>query len=100
MIILHRGKEGNLVQMPSDQVIQHGVSKELKPLIAVSEPVRIVGGMRKCLQKGFVFKKFSKAERNLEEEAFVAPDVANHVLKLVKPIQQVEQVLLWPGDSV
>ena len=45
-------------------------------------------------------KKFSKAERNLEEEAFVAPDVANHVLKLVKPVQQVEQVLLWPGDSV
>ena len=31
-------------------------------------------------------KKFSKAERNLEEEAFVAPDVANHMLKLVEPI--------------
>ena len=57
-IILHRGKEGNLVQMPCDQVIQHCVSKELKPLIAVSEPVRIVGGVRKCLQKGLVFKSF------------------------------------------
>ena len=36
----------------------------------------------------------------LEEIALVPPDVANHVLKLVKPVQQVEQVLLWPGDSV
>ena len=35
--------------------------------------------------------------KNLKEEAFVAPDIANHVLKLVEPIQQVEQVLLWPG---
>ena len=31
-------------------------------------------------------KKFSKAERNLEEEAFVAPHVANHVLELVEPV--------------
>ena len=36
------GKEGNLVEMPGDEVIQDGVSKELKPLIAVSQTVWIV----------------------------------------------------------
>ena len=34
--------KGNLVEMPGDEVIQDGVSKELKPLIAVSQTVGIV----------------------------------------------------------
>ena len=52
--------------------------------------------MRKCLQKGFMLKAKSFPKRNLEEEAFVAPDVTNHMLKLVEPVQQVQQMLLWP----
>ena len=45
--------------------------------------------MRKCLQKGFMLKAKSFLKENLEEEAFVAPDVTNHMLKLVEPVQQV-----------
>ena len=52
--------------------------------------------MRKCLQKGFMLKAKSFLKENLEEEAFVAPDVTNHMLKLVEPVQQVQQMLLWP----
>ena len=39
---IQNGKEGNLVEMPGDEVIQDGVSKELKSLIAVSQTVWIV----------------------------------------------------------
>ena len=52
--------------------------------------------MRKCLQKGFMLKAKSFTKQNLEEEAFVAPDVTNHMLKLVEPVQQVQKMLLWP----
>ena len=52
--------------------------------------------MRKCLQKGFMLLAKSFLKQNLEEEAFVAPDVTNHMLKLVEPVQQVQQMLLWP----
>ena len=43
-----------------------------------------------------MLKAKSFLKQNLEEEAFVAPDVTNHMLKLVEPVQQVQQMLLWP----
>ena len=44
-------QKSNLVEVPGDQVVEHSVPQELKALVAVSQAIRIVGGMRKGLRQ-------------------------------------------------
>ena len=62
-------QKSNLVEVPGDQVVEHSVPQELKALVAVSQAIRIVGGMRKGLRQDrgehFNFKQSKPGVRSI-----------------------------------
>ena len=65
-----------LIQMSGDEIVENSITEKLQSLVAICQSVGVKGGVGECLEK----------------VRLVTPHVADHVLELVKTIQEIVEM--------